>query len=157
MLVVVLLVVVVIVAVLAGVHWYVWRRLVRDTTARGGAARRAGTVAAWVLPLLSVGALVSGRAGAPFWLQRVVAWPGYLWLAVLLYLTLALVVGEGVRVLLRRALERRATAATTGGSPSPRPFPKPRSRPPGPPGRLRLRLRPWPARRRRWSPGVLPS
>nr|WP_179955317.1 metallophosphoesterase [Streptomyces lunaelactis] len=111
---VVLLVVVVLVALLAGVHWYVWRRLVRDTTAPGGAARRAGTTAVWVLPLLSVGALVSGRAGAPFPLERVLAWPGYLWLAVLLYLVLALVVGEAVRPLLRRVLERRAEPGTTG-------------------------------------------
>ncbi|MFI2352885.1 metallophosphoesterase [Streptomyces sp. NPDC019443] len=123
MLVVVLLVVVVVVALLGGVHWYVWRRLVRDTTARGGVARRVGTAAAWVLPVLTVGALVSGRAGAPFWLERVLAWPGYLWLAVLLYLTLGLVVGEGVRPLLRRVLERRASGATGGNSPTP-PFPE---------------------------------
>lgn len=102
MLVVVLLVVVAVLALLAGVHWYVWRRLVRDTTAPGGVARRVGTAAMWLLPLLSVAALVSGRAGAPFWLERVVAWPGYLWLAVLLYLVLGLVVGELVRPLLLR-------------------------------------------------------
>ncbi|MFJ2870908.1 MULTISPECIES: metallophosphoesterase [unclassified Streptomyces] len=95
-------------ALLAGVHRYLWRRFVGDTTARGSALRRAGTVAAYVLPLLSVGALVAGRAGAPFWLQRVLAWPGYLWLAAVLYLTLALLVGEAVRPLLRRALAVRA-------------------------------------------------
>ncbi|UUN31354.1 metallophosphoesterase [Streptomyces sp. FIT100] len=105
---VVLLVVAVVLALLTGVHWYVWRRLVRDTTRRGSAARRAGTVAVVLLPLLSVGALTSGRAGAPFWLERILAWPGYMWLATLLYLTLALVVTEAVRPLLRRALERRA-------------------------------------------------
>ncbi|WP_274561513.1 metallophosphoesterase [Streptomyces spiramyceticus] len=102
---------VVVVAVLGGAHWYVWRRLVRDTTARGGLARRAGTVAVVVLPLLTVGALVSGRAHAPFWVQQVVAWPGYLWLAVLMYLVMALVVGEAVRPLLRRGLERRSAPA----------------------------------------------
>ncbi|MFE7774153.1 metallophosphoesterase [Streptomyces sp. NPDC057445] len=112
---VVLLVIVVILALLAGVHWYVWRRLVRDTTVRGSALRRAGTVAVVVLPLLSVGALTSGRAGAPFLLQQILAWPGYLWLAVLLYLTLALVVAEAVRPLLRRVLERKAdTRSVTG-------------------------------------------
>ncbi|MGY0060891.1 metallophosphoesterase [Streptomyces sp. LZ34] len=99
-----------VVGLLSGVHWYLWRRLVRDTTARGGRARRAGTVAAVVLPLISVGALVSGRAGAPFALQRVLAWPGYLWLALVLYLTLALLAGEAVRPLLRRWLERRDAA-----------------------------------------------
>lgn len=100
--------VIVVLALLAGVHRYLWRRLVGDTTAEGSAMRRAGTVAAYVLPLLSVGALVSGRAGAPFRLQQVLAWPGYLWLAVVLYLTLALLVGEVVRPVLRRVLARRA-------------------------------------------------
>ncbi|UYQ63968.1 metallophosphoesterase [Streptomyces peucetius] len=108
---VVVLVIILVVALLAGVHWYVWRRLVRDTTARGTAARRIGTAAVWVLPLLSFAALASGRSGAPFWLERILAWPGYLWLAVLLYLVLALVVGEAVRPLLLRVLERRAAGA----------------------------------------------
>ncbi|WP_418961466.1 metallophosphoesterase [Streptomyces tritici] len=104
----VLLVMVVVVALLAGVHWYVWRRLVRDVTVAGSLGRRLGTVAAFVLPLCAVGAMASGRAGAPFWFQQAVSWPGFLWLALLLYVTLALLVGEAVRPLLRRALERRA-------------------------------------------------
>ncbi|WP_030828683.1 metallophosphoesterase [Streptomyces hygroscopicus] len=101
-----------VVGLLTGVHWYVWRRLVHDTTARGGRARRAGTAAAFALPLISVGALIAGRSGAPFALQRVLAWPGYLWLALLLYLTLALLAGEAVRPLLRVWLRRRAAAGT---------------------------------------------
>ncbi|MFE2673298.1 metallophosphoesterase [Streptomyces hygroscopicus] len=101
-----------VVGLLIGVHWYVWRRLVHDTTARGGRARRAGTAAAFALPLISVGALIAGRSGAPFALQRVLAWPGYLWLALLLYLTLALLAGEAVRPLLRVWLRRRAAAGT---------------------------------------------
>ncbi|WP_435858324.1 metallophosphoesterase [Streptomyces sparsogenes] len=117
-----------VVGLLAGVHWYLWRRLVRDTTARGGRARRAGAVAAVVLPLISVGALVSGRAGAPFAVQRALAWPGYLWLALVLYLTLALLAGEAIRPLLRRWLERRdaarsappVTAARPAGVPAER-------------------------------------
>ncbi|MGW3406621.1 metallophosphoesterase, partial [Streptomyces zhihengii] len=107
------LVIILVLALLAGVHWYVWRRLVRDTTAPGGAARRIGTVAIWVLPALSFGALLSARTGAPFWVEQVLAWPGYLWLALLLYIVLALVVGEAVRPLLTRALTRRAAAAGT--------------------------------------------
>ncbi|MCT4355675.1 metallophosphoesterase [Streptomyces sp. Je 1-79] len=113
-----LLVFVVILALLGAVHWYVWRRLVRDVTARGSVARRLGTVAAFVLPVLSFAALGSARAAAPFWLQQVVAWPGYLWLAVLLYVTLALVVGEAVRPLLRRALDRRAAARALAPAPA---------------------------------------
>ncbi|MGW7285398.1 metallophosphoesterase [Streptomyces sp. NPDC054847] len=111
---VVVLVIILVVSLLAGVHWYVWRRLVRDTTAPGGLARRLGTAAIWVLPLLSFAALTSGRVGAPFWLERVLAWPGYLWLAVLLYLVLALLVGEAVRPVLRRVLDRRDRAAAGG-------------------------------------------
>ncbi|MFE4215255.1 metallophosphoesterase [Streptomyces sp. NPDC056844] len=108
MVVVFVLVAVAVLALLAGVHRYVWRRLIGDTTAKGGLARRAGTVAAFVLPLLTVGAFVSSRSGVPFPVQQVLAWPGYLWLAALLYLTLALLVGEAVRPLLRRFLARRA-------------------------------------------------
>ncbi|MFG3531517.1 metallophosphoesterase [Streptomyces sp. NPDC047917] len=108
--------VIVVLALLAGVHRYLWRRLVGDTTAEGSAMRRAGTVAAYVLPLLSVGALVAGRAGAPFRLQQVLAWPGYLWLAAVLYLTLALLAGEAVRPVLRRVLARRAGRPDDAGT-----------------------------------------
>ena len=101
------LMVIVVLALLAGVHRYLWRRLVGDTTAEGSALRRAGTAAAYLLPLLTVGALVSGRVGAPFRLQQALAWPGFLWLAAVLYLTLALLVGEAVRPVLRRMLARR--------------------------------------------------
>ncbi|POG49144.1 hypothetical protein BV881_03170 [Streptomyces sp. ZL-24] len=105
------LVALVVLALLATVHRYVWRRLVGDTTAPGSTLRTVGTVAAFVLPLLSVGAMTSGRIGAPFWLQQVLAWPGFLWLAALMYLTLALLVGEFVRPVLRRVLARRDAAA----------------------------------------------
>ncbi|MFC9122142.1 metallophosphoesterase [Streptomyces sp. NPDC057067] len=110
MVVVFVLVAVAVLALLAGVHRYVWRRLIGDTTAKGSLARRVGTAAAFVLPLLTVGAFVSSRSGVPFPVQQVLAWPGYLWLAALLYLTLALLVGEAVRPLLRRFLARRAAA-----------------------------------------------
>ncbi|MFF8385868.1 metallophosphoesterase [Streptomyces kanasensis] len=126
-----LLVVPLVLALFGGVHWYVWRRLVRDTTRPGGAARRAGTAAAVALPLLSLGALTAGRAGAPFALQQVLAWPGFLWLAVLLYLVLALLVGEALRPLLLRLPARRPTAPPAAPAPAPEapaqaPVPAPR-------------------------------
>ncbi|MGW6395724.1 metallophosphoesterase [Streptomyces sp. NPDC055103] len=125
-----LLVLVVVLAVLGGVHWYVWRRLVRDVTAPGGLPRRLGTAAAVALPLLSLAALTSSRAGAPFWFQQVVAWPGFLWLALLLYVTLALVVGEAVRPVLRARLDRRVRAAAPAApAPAPAPVPEPVSVP----------------------------
>ncbi|MFF7071216.1 metallophosphoesterase [Streptomyces pseudovenezuelae] len=94
-------------AVLVTANWYLWRRLVRDTTGGPGRVRRAGAVligGGWVL---AIAALVAERTGAPFWLQRVLAWPGFLWLALSIYLLLAVVAGEVVRPLLRRLLERR--------------------------------------------------
>jgi len=115
-----------VVGLLTGVHWYVWRRLIRDTTAPGGRARRTGTAAAFALPLITVGALVAGRTGVPFPIQRALAWPGYLWLALLLYLTLALLVGEAVRPVLYAWLKRRRPiAAETVAAPAPAPDPAP--------------------------------
>ncbi|TQJ89518.1 metallophosphoesterase [Streptomyces sp. SLBN-31] len=97
--------------VLVGANWYLWRRLFRDTTRGAGFARRAGAAliaGGWAL---AVGAIVAERAGAPFWLQQVLAWPGFLWLALSVYLLLAVVAGEVVRPLLRRLLEWRAHAS----------------------------------------------
>ncbi|MCZ9346075.1 metallophosphoesterase, partial [Streptomyces sp. TRM76130] len=56
----------------------VWRRLFRDTTRRPGGVRRAGAALVAGGWLLAVGALAAERAGAPFWLQRTLAWPGFL-------------------------------------------------------------------------------
>lgn len=93
-------------AVIAGLYWYVWRRLVRDTIVAGSWLRRAGSVVFVAGPLLMVGALVSERAGAPFWMQRVLGWPGFYWMALSLYLLLAVVVGEVVRPLVRWGMAR---------------------------------------------------
>ncbi|MFJ3789494.1 metallophosphoesterase [Kitasatospora sp. NPDC090091] len=109
MIVLVLLGLLAVLAVLALAHWYLWRRLVRDVSAPGGWWRRTGTVLAVVLPLLSLGALLGGRK-FPLSVERWFAWPGFLWLAVLLYLLLALAVGEAVRPLLLRLPRRKAAA-----------------------------------------------
>ncbi|MET9687822.1 metallophosphoesterase [Streptomyces sp. NPDC006514] len=106
-------------ALLVLVHRWLWIRLVRDTTAPGGRTRRIGTALAIGLPLLSVAALTTGRAGAPFWLQQTVAWPGYLWLAVLLYLTLTMLVAEPIRALWLRRLAHRDTAGSVADRPEP--------------------------------------
>ncbi|MGW1532634.1 metallophosphoesterase [Streptomyces aureus] len=98
-------------AVLVGLHVYAYRRLVRDTTVGPGPVRRLGAAVFVAGPLLMVAAVVSERAGAPFWLQRTLAWPGFLWMPLGLYLVLALLAGEVVRPVLRRVLERRARSA----------------------------------------------
>ncbi|MGW7521095.1 metallophosphoesterase [Streptomyces sp. NPDC054796] len=104
----------VMICVVVGAHWYLWRRLVRDVSAPGGVWRRTGTVLAFAMPLLVVATFTAGRGGAPFAVERVLAWPGYLWLALLIYLLLSLLVGEAVRPLLRRFLERRDAARGAG-------------------------------------------
>lgn len=106
-------------AAFAGLLWYAWRRTVRDTTRRGSRMRRAGTVVFFAGPVLAVAALVAERTGAPFLLQQILAWPGFLWLAFALYLLLALLVGELVRPLLRRWLERREDTANAADEQKP--------------------------------------
>ncbi|MFE1795819.1 metallophosphoesterase [Streptomyces sp. NPDC059517] len=107
MVIVFVVVVVLALAVFGGLHWYLWRRLVRDTTARPGVSRRVGTAVIIGGPLLMFAAVTSERTGAPFWLQQVLAWPGFLWMALSIYLLLALLIGEAVRPLLRKVLDRR--------------------------------------------------
>lgn len=110
-------------AALAGMQWYVWRRLVRDTTAGPGAARRAGSVAFVAGPSLMFGVIVAEQTGAPFWLQQVLAWPGFMWMALSIYLFLALLAAELIRpfflrprFLRRRFLGRRTKPAPTEGA-----------------------------------------
>ncbi|MFF4469325.1 metallophosphoesterase [Streptomyces sp. NPDC001599] len=116
MVVVFVLVALLMVGVLVTANWFVWRRLFRDTTSAPGPVRRIGAAVIAGGWLLAVGALVAERAGAPFWLQRVLAWPGFLWLALSIYLLLAVLAGEVVRPLLRWFLERRAAARRTEGA-----------------------------------------
>ncbi|MEW1924675.1 metallophosphoesterase [Streptomyces sp. NPDC088360] len=107
-------------AALAGMQWYAWRRLVRDTTAGPGFARRAGTVVFVAGPLLMFAAVASERTGAPFWLQQVLAWPGFMWMALSIYLVLALLVAELVRpfFLRRRTNPTPTEDSATEGSPT---------------------------------------
>ncbi|MBH5133854.1 metallophosphoesterase [Streptomyces sp. HB-N217] len=119
MVVVFVLVALLMVGVLVTANWYLWRRLFRDTTSAPGPVRRIGAAVIAGGWLLAVGALVAERAGAPFWLQRVLAWPGFLWLALSIYLLLAVLAGEVVRPLLRRYLERRAAARRPQGAEQP--------------------------------------
>jgi predicted MPP superfamily phosphohydrolase len=123
--VVFVLVALLVVAALVAVHWYMWRRLVRDTTAPRGPGRRLGTAVFLLGAVLLVGALTSRGDFLPFGVRRAVSWPGYLWMAGMLYVPMALALTEPLRPLLRRALARRdarragaaeGEAATTPGA-----------------------------------------
>jgi len=95
------------------IHYYLWRRLVRNTT-RPGRARRLGTWGIVVLAVLLPATLIGGRI-LPHSAEAPLAWTGYLWLAVMFYLLVALIVLEVpalvARVLLRRASRRAAVVA----------------------------------------------
>jgi predicted MPP superfamily phosphohydrolase len=90
--------------VLAGaVHWYLWRRLVRDTT-RPGRARRIGTIGLIALVASMITALVGFRA-LPVAAERVPAWLGFTWLALMFYLLLLLLVLELPRLFAHRRIQ----------------------------------------------------
>ncbi|MHC3454432.1 metallophosphoesterase [Streptomyces prasinus] len=102
--------------VLAGVHYYVWRRTVRDTTSPGSWWRRAGTMLIVLLALLLVAA-PPGERVLPAPLATAVGWPGFTWMAGILYLTLALLVGEAFRPFLLRTRQRRSVGDTAPAAP----------------------------------------
>jgi predicted MPP superfamily phosphohydrolase len=110
-------------AVIGLIHLYLWKRLVRDTT-RPGRWRRAGTVAALVLGVLVPTTLVGTRMGQ-WWL----AWPGYLWLAVMFYLIVLLAVLEIPMLVAKLVLRRQRASAPApalvgaGGPPDEPPAP----------------------------------
>ncbi|MBX7269705.1 metallophosphoesterase [Micromonospora sp. Llam7] len=101
------------------IHLYLWKRLVKDTTT-AGRWRRAGTVTSVVLALLVPATMVGTQAGM-YWL----AWPGYLWLALMFYLLVLLVALEVPMVVTRLVLRRRSAVAAPEpvlvGSPGPAP------------------------------------
>ncbi len=96
------------------IHLYLWKRLVRDTTTPGR-WRRVGSLTALALALLVPATMVGTRGGA-YWL----AWPGYLWLAVMFYLLVLLVALEIPMLVARLVLRRRVAAAEpTAAAPEP--------------------------------------
>ncbi|MFB9961523.1 metallophosphoesterase [Sinosporangium siamense] len=99
------------VVVVVVTHLYLWFRLVRSTT-RPGRMRRRLTWVTVALGLLVVVAQVGSRSEFGHWL----AWPGFMWLAVMFYLVVFLILLEipraiGLLVLRRTAQRGRAVAA----------------------------------------------
>ena len=101
-----------IIAVIGLIHFYLWKRLVRDPL-RPGRARKIGGVAAVLLAVLAPATLIGVRSGYAAWL----AWPGYLWLALMFYLLVTLVVLEIPRLAVN--LWIRVTSRSATGSEAP--------------------------------------
>ncbi|WP_204043784.1 metallophosphoesterase [Acrocarpospora phusangensis] len=92
--------------VLAGVHYYLWRRLVRGTTVPGRGRR----ILTWTLVVLAGLLLVAliGTRVIPSETGHALAWPGYLWMATMFYLAVILIVLEIPRAVVSIVLGRRA-------------------------------------------------
>ncbi|GII52389.1 membrane protein [Planotetraspora thailandica] len=106
-----------ILVVAAAAHYYLWRRLVRPVTRPGSRARR---VAAWALAALPVPLLLT-RLGERFGtgVEHVLAWPGYLWLAVMFYLVVFSLVMEIPRALAVLAVRQRERASGLASADAP--------------------------------------
>ncbi|WP_280436371.1 metallophosphoesterase [Nocardia carnea] len=107
------------VVVLTGLHWYLWRRLVRDITRDGSVWRPIGA------GVLGLGAVLMGAAfgavfaGATWDVWRLPAWTGFVWAALFVYLLIGVLAGEIIRPLLLRALERRDAGTAAAPPPAP--------------------------------------
>ncbi|MEV0586757.1 metallophosphoesterase [Nonomuraea sp. NPDC050310] len=119
-----------ILVVVAGVHFYLWLRLVRNTT-RPGRARRVLTWTMAGLAVLVPVTFVASRTEGGHW----VAWPGYMWVAIMFYLVVFLVVLEIPRFVAGRLLRDPAPVAvpvtvpeTPVEAPAPAPEPVPMTR-----------------------------
>jgi len=111
-------------ALVALMHWYLWKRLVKDVTRRGW-LRRAGSLAFVVLFLLVFATLTLGRVVSPEVAQWF-TWPGYVWFALAVYLFLVTLLLELPRLALRGWVRRRpleATATTDAAPPVTPPAP----------------------------------
>ena len=118
--------IVVLSTVLGLMHFYVWKRLVKDTT-RPGRTRWVLTAVLVALTTLLVATLILPRVigvTESAWF----AWPGYFWFGLIVYLFLALLVLEPVRLALRGWVKRKPLEATATPRPSRSPRMSPRRR-----------------------------
>jgi len=114
--VVIALVVSVALLIVAGIHLYLWKRLVRDTLPHRGGRRRTGGFVLLALAVLVPTTLICVRL-LPVSQARWLAWPGYLWLALMFYLLVALLVLEIPRLALRGWARRPAAAPPADPAP----------------------------------------
>jgi predicted MPP superfamily phosphohydrolase len=105
----------VVLLVTAGIHLYLWKRLVRDTTTPGR-WRRVGTAGVVVLVAVLIGGLFGGRA-LSLSAQRWLAWPAYVWLGLMFYLLVVLLALEVPRLALRWWVRRRLAQPAAAAHP----------------------------------------
>lgn len=99
--------------IIAGLHYYFWIRLVRDTQ-MSGLARQLATGSVVGLALLVVATVSVGRMVPR--LGRVLAWPGFIWMGAMFFLLVALLGADIVRLLASLASRWFAAANAFDGS-----------------------------------------
>jgi predicted MPP superfamily phosphohydrolase len=82
--------------IIAGIHYFFWIRLVRDTQL-SGLARQAATTSVAGLAVLVVATVFLGRLVPR--LGRVLAWPGFIWMGAMFILLLALLSADVLHLL----------------------------------------------------------
>lgn len=90
------------------IYFYLWKRLIRDTT-REGRGRKVGAVVMILFAVLAPATLIGVRSGYIEWL----AWPGYLSIALMFYLLVTLAVLEIPRLAVNLWWRARGAGATT--------------------------------------------
>ncbi len=105
-------------SLLGGLHYYFWARLVRDT-AMPAPWRQLATAALWALGLSMPASMILWRTHHP--LGRILAWPAFVWMGMLVLLAVSLLGTDVVRLLLRvsggvRDPERRLLLARVLGA-----------------------------------------
>jgi uncharacterized protein len=101
-------------AVLGLMHLYLWKRLIKDTT-RPGRTRWILTVVLVALATLLIATLVLPRVigvTESGWL----AWPGYIWFGLVVYLFLTLLVLEPIRLVLHRWTKQKPRETTAAAA-----------------------------------------
>ncbi|MES1206498.1 MAG: metallophosphoesterase [Pseudomonadota bacterium] len=94
------------VGLLASIHYYLWRRLVRDPAWRGP-WQAIAALGLTCLALSVVASMILGRGPGEF--RKLVAWPGYVWLGTMFLFLVAWGAADLARAGV--ALARRATGA----------------------------------------------
>jgi len=91
---------------LGSIHYYLWRRLVRDPGWRAP-WKTAGSIALTALALSVVSSMILGRGHGQ--MRKAFAWPGYVWLGAMFLFFIALAGTDLLRLL--AALARRASGS----------------------------------------------
>src|SRR6266536_1387555 len=85
-------------AIIGGLHYYFWARLVRDT-ALPSPWRQLATAALWILALSMPATMILWRTHTP--LGKALAWPAFVWMGMLVILPLVLLGADVIRLIVR--------------------------------------------------------